>query len=273
MAEPLVSVVVPSYNQGPWIDACLRSLFGQRDPALEVIVVDGGSTDGTREALERWRPRLAHCVVEPDDGQADAIAKGFALARGEILAWLNSDDMHLPWTIARWREAFSRDAGLGMVHGDRVVVDGSGLVTGYRCLPPHRAAWLRRWPWTHQETAAWRRELYARVGGIDRSLRFAMDYDLFARFFRAAPCLHVRAPLGAFRWHPASKSATLQSTVGAEEASLVRARHGIRGSSRAHPLRIATSAAVRAATAMHALRPHRADGRPTRTGFDIAELW
>jgi glycosyltransferase involved in cell wall biosynthesis len=270
---PLVSVVVPSYNQGRWIDACLRSLVDQRDPKLEIIVVDGGSTDGTSEALMRWRPALAHCIVEPDDGQADAIAKGFALARGEILAWLNSDDMHLPWTIARWREAFARDARIGLVHGDRVVIDADGMVAGYRCLPPLGRSWLSRWPWTHQETAAWRRGLYDRVGGIDRSLRFAMDYDLFARFFRTARCAHVRAPLGAFRWHAASKSAMLQSTLGAEEVSLVRARHGIRAASRAHPLRIATSAAVRAATALHALRAHRADGRPTRTGFDIAELW
>ncbi len=273
MAEQLVSVVVPSFNQARWIDACLRSLVEQRDGRLEIIVVDGGSSDGTTEVLHRWRGHLAHCVVEPDEGQSDAIAKGFALARGEVLAWLNSDDMHLPWTIKRWREAFARDAAVGMVHGDRMIVDDRGVVTGYRCLPPHRADWLRLWPWTHQETAAWRREVYERVGGIDRSLRFAMDYDLFVRLFRAAPCVHLRSPLGVFRWHPASKSATLQETVGAEEIAIVRARHGVRGFPRMHPLRVATSAAVRAATAFHALRPHRADGRPTRTGFDTAELW
>jgi len=273
LSQPLVSVVVPSLNQGRWIESCLRSLVEQGDRRLEIIVVDGGSCDGTREVLERWRPRLAHCVVGPDRGQADAIATGFALAQGDILAWLNSDDMHLPWTIRRWREAFARDPDLEMVHGDRMAIDANGRVTGYRLLPGHSGFWLNRFPWTHQETAAWRRELYDRVGGIDRSLQFAMDYDLFARFFTSGRCAHLRAILGAFRWHAGSKSARQQATVGAEEACLVRARLGIRDASRAHPLRIAMSAAVRTATALHALSPHRVDGSPARRGFQVEELW
>ena len=167
MSVPLISVIVPSYNQGHWIDSCLRSLFAQQDSNLEVIVVDGGSTDTTLEVLDLWRPQLAACIVERDDGQADAIAKGFSMARGEILAWLNSDDMHLPWTIGAWRKAFASDESLEMVHGDRVIVDAEGRVTGYRRLPGHSGYWLNRFPWTHQETAAWRRGLYERAGGVD----------------------------------------------------------------------------------------------------------
>ncbi len=273
MSVPLISVIVPSYNQGHWIDSCLRSLFAQQDSNLEVIVVDGGSTDTTLEVLDLWRPQLAACIVERDDGQADAIAKGFSMARGEILAWLNSDDMHLPWTISAWRKAFASDESLEMVHGDRVIVDAEGRVTGYRRLPGHSGYWLNRFPWTHQETAAWRRGLYERAGGVDRSMHFAMDYDLFARFFEAAHCAHLPQYLGVFRWHELSKSAKIQATVGADEMALVRRRRGIPSYSRLHPARMTMSAAVRGFSWLHGLRSHDPPHRLTCTGHNISDLW
>lgn len=269
----LVSIVVPSFNQARWLGACLESLFAQGDPNLEVIVVDGGSTDGTRSVLDAWRPRLSACISERDEGHAHALEKGFAIARGAIQAWLNSDDLHMPWTIARWREAFARDPRLEMVHGDRIVIDADGRVTGYRLLPGHSRYWLNRFPWTHQETAAWRRTLYDRVGGIDRSLRFAMDFDLFARFFEQGRCAHLRSFLGAFRWHGDSKSARIQATVGAADMRLVRARLGVASHPRLSPLRVAMGLAVRARTRLHALAPHRPPERPTRTGLHVSELW
>lgn len=269
----LISVVVPSYNQGRWLGACLESLFAQGDPALEVIVVDGGSTDSTRAVLDAWRPRLAVCISEPDAGHAHALEKGFAHARGSILSWLNSDDLHMPWTLARWREAFARNPGLDMVHGDRVVIDADGRVTGFRLLPGHSRFWLNRFPWTHQETAAWRRTIYDRVGGIDRSLRFAMDYDLFVRFFDEGRCAHLRTFLGAFRWHDASKSARIQATVGAADLQIVRRRYGIPAHARFSPPRVAMGLAVRGRTRLHALTPHRPPEHPSRTGFHISELW
>ena len=126
-SRELISVVVPSFNQGRWINECLHSLFAQADANLVVIVIDGGSTDSTLAVLEHWRPRLAACISEPDRGQAHAIAKGFALARGELLSWLNSDDMHLPWTIRAWRSAFSRDPSREMLHGNRIIMDASAI--------------------------------------------------------------------------------------------------------------------------------------------------
>ncbi len=272
-SRELISVVVPSFNQGQWIDECLRSLFAQEDSHLEVIVVDGGSTDSTRAVLERWRGQLAACIIEPDRGQAHAIAKGFALARGDFLSWLNSDDMHLPWTIRAWRTAFSRDSSLEMLHGNRIIMDASARVLGYRVLPGHSRFWLNRFPWTHQETAVWRRDLYQRVGGIDESLQFAMDYDLFARFFDAGRCAHCNEFLGAFRWHELSKSATVQATVGAEEVRLVRERRGVPHYARVHPLRMAMSAAVRTVTRVHAMRGLRVPMSRSASGVEVAQLW
>jgi glycosyltransferase involved in cell wall biosynthesis len=267
MARPaLLSVVVPSFNQGVWLDDCLASLFAQEDDALEVIVVDGGSTDGTPAVLERWRPRLAATIVGEDAGQADAIAIGFTRAKGELLAWLNSDDLHLPWTIRRWREAFSRDSTVEFVHGDRAVIDGEGRVTGRRALPGHSSRWLNRFPWTHQETACWRRELYERAGGVDRSLRFAMDYDLFSRFLESGRCAHLRGPLAAFRWHAASKTATESASTGAREVGEVRRRRGIPALPRLHPSRVAMAAAVRVATRIGVCDPGWPDWRALPRG-------
>lgn len=270
---PLISVVMPSYNQGRWIDDALSSLFGQNDPALEVIVVDGGSTDETHDILDRWRHRLHACICEPDGGQAEALAKGFALANGEILGWLNSDDMHLPWTLRAIRNEFEHDAELDCVHGDRVVIDEHGVVTGYRMLPGHSAYFLNRWPWTHQETCFWRRALMERCGGIDTSLRFAMDYDLFVRFFSRGRCVHLPLVLGAFRWHAESKSFLQQSTVGHDEIALVRRRYGVVPMWFERPIGTAMSFAIRLMRIGRKFNRHDSSRHPPDVGFRIRELW
>jgi glycosyltransferase involved in cell wall biosynthesis len=268
-----ISVVVPSFNQGRWLGEALASLLDQGDPALEVIVVDGGSTDETCEVLDRWRPRLAACVSERDDGQAHAIAKGFALATGSIRAWLNSDDAHLPWTLETVRRAFAADPSLECLHGDRIEIDADGRVLGWRRIPGHSAYFLNRWPWTHQETCFWRRELYDRCGGIDTSLRFAMDYDLFARFFERGRCRHLPAFLGAFRWHDRSKSFTQQQTIGNDEIRVVRARYGCTPRWFERPIGRAYSAAIRLGRRVGGPRHGATDGRRLAVGEPIGALW
>ncbi|MFO0827459.1 MAG: glycosyltransferase family 2 protein [Phycisphaerales bacterium] len=273
MSTPLISVVVPSYNQGEWIEQTLRSLLLQGDPNLEVIVMDGGSTDRTREVLERFRPQLAHCVSERDNGQADAIAKGFRLARGEILAWLNSDDLHMPWTLKTVRRVFAASPQLELVHGGRAVIDENGRVADYRLLPFHSAYLLNRWPWTAQETCFWRRSLMERCGPVDPAMRFAMDYELFARFFQQGNCRFLRTILGAFRWHSTSKSYTQLATIGREEIAEVRRRYGVMPKRWERPIEIGLTLSIRLLGRLHQALPHRLPGRPTILNCNVDDFW
>lgn len=130
MAQPLVSIVTPSYNQARYLETTLRSVLDQNYPAIEYLVADGGSTDGSVEVLQRYTDRLAWWVSEPDRGQTDALNKGFARARGEILAWLNSDDTYEPGAIAAAVAYLTAHPEIGMVYADTHFIDENGRPLG-----------------------------------------------------------------------------------------------------------------------------------------------
>src|SRR5512139_1414374 len=127
---PLVSIITPSYNQARFLETTIRSVLDQDYPNLEYLIVDGGSTDGSREIIQRYSDRLAWWVSERDQGQTDAINKGFARARGEILAWLNSDDTYLPGAIQGAVDFLQDHPGVGMVYGDANLIDEQSNVIG-----------------------------------------------------------------------------------------------------------------------------------------------
>ncbi|MGI8421849.1 MAG: glycosyltransferase family 2 protein, partial [Gaiellaceae bacterium] len=202
--EPLVSIVTPSFNQGSFIEETILSVAEQDYPRVEHIVVDGGSTDGTLDVLRR-HPHL-RWVSEPDGGQADAVNRGFALARGEIFGWLNSDDTYLPGAIAAAVETL-RDTGCGLVHGGWRQIDEHGAtIRDVAAVPFDYERQLERANRVAQPGSFFTREAFEAVGGLDTRYRYAMDYELWLRLGRRFEVRHLDRILGTFRYHADSKT-------------------------------------------------------------------
>jgi len=270
---PSISIVTPSFNQAAFVVHTARSVFLQRYPRLEYVMMDGGSTDGTVEALEPYRQHFHHFVAEKDGGQADAIRRGFEHTTGEIMAYLNSDDMLAPGCLNFVAEYFRTHPNVDAVYSNRVIVDQHNVVIGYWILPRHRNRLMMRWDLIPQETCFWRRRLYDKVGGVDASYRFAMDYDLFTRFMLHGRMRRVKRFLGAFRMHTDSKSVQQLETIGKEEIQRVGTTYKIRYS-RFDKLRGPMfTGGVRARAAFHARSGRVLPGALGGTGYDYDEVW
>lgn len=217
MTLPKISIVTPSYNQRPYLAQTMRSVLCQRYPNLEYIVMDGGSTDGSAEYIESVGEHLSHWQSAKDGGQADAVACGFERSSGEICAWLNSDDLYAPGVLRFVAEYFNEHPEVEMLYSNRVFVKECNTVHAYWILPKHSDWLMSRWDLIPQETAFWRRSFMDRVGGVDPTFRFALDYDLFVRFMREGKVVRVPRFLGAFRIHESSKTSTELDTVGMSE--------------------------------------------------------
>lgn len=204
MAAPLLSVVMPSLNAAGTIERSLDSIRAQGVDGVEVVVADGGSTDGTSELLAQrpdvlWRS-------EPDKGLSDAFNKGAARATGDVLGWLNADDVYLPGALDRVQRAFAANPGLDWLTGRCIIVDGAGdeirqRVTRYKNAM--LARYSHRLHLTHNFVSApatfFRREAFTSVGRMDLALRYSMDYDLYLRLGRrSAPTILPDPPLAAF---------------------------------------------------------------------------
>jgi len=191
-ALPKVSIVTPSFNQAPFLEQTLRSVLGQDYPNLEYIVIDGGSTDGSLEIIQRYADRLAYWQSQPDQGQTDAINQGFAHATGEILAWLNSDDLLLPGAVSAAVKALQEHPEAAMVYGDALLINAQGKTIGKFPAAQTDLRKLRR-GYVHipQQASFFRAELWRKVGPLDVSFYFAMDYDLWVRLAALAPLVYV----------------------------------------------------------------------------------
>jgi FkbM family methyltransferase len=225
-ATPVISLVTPSFNQGRFLGRTIASVLDQNYPALEYFIQDGGSTDDTLQVLHRYSTRLTGWQSAPDNGQSDAINKGFARARGEIMAWLNSDDILLPGSLHSVADYFNRHPDVDVVYGHRLLIDENDQMIGRWIMPAHDDAVLSWADYVPQETLFWRRRIWERVGGqVDDSFRFAMDWDLLLRF-REAGAKFVRLPrlIGAFRVHEHQKTSSEFADAGQPEMARLRAR-------------------------------------------------
>jgi glycosyltransferase involved in cell wall biosynthesis len=206
----------------------MQSVLAQNYPRLEYIVQDGGSSDDSAAILKQFDDRLTHWESVPDRGQAHAINLGLRHAKGEILAYLNSDDLLLPGSLAYVARYFVDHPEIDVVYGHRIVVDPDDREIGRCILPPHDDAYIAWDDFIPQETMFWRRRIWERVGSrFDEDFHFALDWDLILRF-RDAGARFARLPrfLGAFRHQPEQKSLNLLDKYYPEARRLRERCHG-----------------------------------------------
>lgn len=237
------SIVTPSFNQGRFLGQTIRSVLCQRDDVdLEYIVIDGGSNDESVSIIESYRDELDYWVSEPDDGQYDAINKGFARSTGDVMAWLNSDDMYTPWALRVVGEVFQTFPEIEWlttryplkwdVNGNAVQANRYESLTRSGFLRGDHLPGRDSWGSIQQESTFWRRSLWESAGGrVDASLSMAGDYELWARFFRHADLYVLSTPLGGFRIHREQKT-TIDLNTYVREARRVLVDYG--GSRRSH---------------------------------------
>lgn len=213
-----ISIVMPSYNQARYLEEALESIVAQRHLVHEFFVYDGGSSDNSAAIIRSFESRLDHWVSRPDDGQSAAIADGFKRATGDVLYWLNSDDVLLPGALRRVIEQFDCCPEIDVVRGYSVAIGPDSRILRVVRDPESVPFWIR-WGLLRviQPTMFIRRRAYEAAGGLDRDLHCAMDTDLIYRLVRSgARWGAVGDYLAAFRLHPQAKSATQRDTYRAE---------------------------------------------------------
>lgn len=211
-----ISIITPSYNQAEFLELTLKSVLSQTGVELEYIVVDGGSTDGSKEVIQKYSDKLAWWCSEPDGGQYQAINKGFEKATGDILAWLNSSDIYLPWTLKTVAKIFESYPEIEWLAANHKLCVGEGNeFAGYQKMPGYsRNAFLKgmhgsreNHNFIQQETCFWRRSLWDKIGAkIPDTYKYAADFHLWSLMFDHSPLTGIECPLAAFRFHDEQRS-------------------------------------------------------------------
>ena len=214
---PRISIVMPSYNQGPYIEESIRSVLLQGYPDLEFFIFDGGSTDGSVEIIRKYQPWLAYWESEPNRGQSHGINKGLARSTGRLFNWQNSDDVLLPESLATTAAAMIQYPDSSAIHGYAIVIDSQSNILYHnnqnRFLKNGRPIDLN-WSISHLKCACqpgslMDRALAVELGMVDENLQYAMDLDLSLRLALVKPQIYIDSPVVYFRLHPESKSCSM----------------------------------------------------------------
>ncbi|BBO73744.1 hypothetical protein DSCW_11610 [Desulfosarcina widdelii] len=226
--SPLISIVTPSYNQGRFLDECIRSVVGQDYPNVEYVVIDGGSRDGSVDIIRRHEKQIKYWRSEPDGGQFEAIQEGFARTNGDVMAWINADDKYHLGAFSIVAEVFQEHPTVEWITGRPTAYDEHGkTIKVFDTLP----VWSRkkylggayRKCCIQQESTFWRRSLWERAGGhLDAGLQYAGDFELWIRFFRYARLYTIDALIGGFRYHNMQKTAVGLDAYFEEADGIVR---------------------------------------------------
>lgn len=223
-----VTLVTPVFNSATYLTETLASIRAQRSTNLEYIVCDGGSTDGSWEVIQANRDLIQHAVREPDNGMYDALMKGFERATGDILGWINADDLLMPWCLKCVQTYFDQVPECQWLTGVPTLFNGGGqMVWVAQVAPRYRRSWIRRGWYSgiglgaiQQESTFFRRSLFEKVGGLNRSYRLAGDFDLWRRFAEHAELHQIGTILAGFRMHGKNLTANIDKYY--QEANAVK---------------------------------------------------
>lgn len=208
---PRITIVTPSFNQGNFIRETIESIINQNYPNLEYFILDGGSTDNSVDIIREYEDRIDWWVSEKDDGQTDAINKGFKKASGELLCWVNSDDILLPGCLQEIAKYYSKKNKPDLIHANWVYINQDGIVTRLIRVPRQTRFFMYRGVWSIPQPAAfYKASLLKKIDYLDPQYQVGMDLDIWMRTMKAgARVAHLTKYLGAFRWHQNSKNSFL----------------------------------------------------------------
>jgi glycosyltransferase involved in cell wall biosynthesis len=218
VSYPTISLVTPSFNQAEFLEETIRSVLDQNYPNLEYVIVDGGSTDGSIDIIKKYSHRLKYWISEPDRGHGHALNKGFSKTTGDIMAWLNSDDKYLPWSLETVADIFSSFPDVNWIMGTHSWWDDKGRMThAQRVYKNIYDYLLGNYAWIQQESVFWRRNLWERTGGkINEDYRFMVDGELWSRFFLTDRLYHIDCVVGGYREHGHNRAALHRDKCTAE---------------------------------------------------------
>lgn len=207
---PRISIVIPSYNQGQFIEETIRSVLLQGYPNVELVIIDGGSNDGTVRMLEKYDPLIDYWVSEPDRGQSHALNKGFVKTTGSIMAWICADDIYLPGAFLGTAKFFNNDSDVEFIYGDGLLLDkDSNLIRYVNSGPVLDRNNFHNYNYVFSTTAFWQRTLWEKSGGyIDDSNNWTMDWELFIRMNKKAKLHYRPGRVACLRHHTETKTST-----------------------------------------------------------------
>ncbi len=212
---PKISIVTPSYNQGKFLEETIRSILLQNYPNLEYIIIDGGSTDESVDIIKKYEKKIQYWISEKDDGQSDALIKGFNKSTGEILNWINSDDILHPKALYHVAKAFMENQEISFVHGKNGIISKASQHIGFMPHPYDslEIRYLYEMPYG-QQSCFFKSVIYFKTGGINGKLRFSMDYDLYVRMhLLGVKSLQISNLIGSYREHVDTKTHNLESIM------------------------------------------------------------